>query len=153
MASDIELTTMCTVLKEDKVLMINRTNGWNGWAFLGGHVEKGESVDECVKREMMEEAGIAISSPIFKGITNIFNTENFDRHIIFNYICFDYNGKIKDTCDEGIIKWIKIDKINSLDLAEGMNYRIPLFLEYKKQELYIEWDNNNGYTKVVYSDM
>ncbi len=38
-------------------------------------------------------------------------------------------------------------------MAEGMEYRIPLFLEDKRQELYIEWDEEQGYTSVKYCEM
>lgn len=146
----IEITTMCAVLSQDKALMINRTRSWKGWAFLGGHLENGESLEECVKREVFEEAGIYIINPTFVGITHFFNSKLLKRHIIFNYVATEYKGSIKEFCDEGNIKWIDIEKITEQKLAEGMEYRIPLFLQKGISELYIEWEEGHGYTKVEY---
>lgn len=153
MVSDVEITTMCAVLNKQKVLMINRIKSWKGWAFPGGHLEYGESITDCIKREILEETGIVIESPIFKGIANIYNSFNYKRHIIYNFVCYEYTGSVKTSCDEGEIQWIDISEIKLLPMAEGMEYRIPLFLEDKRQELYIEWDEEHGYTKVNYSEM
>lgn len=146
----IEITTMCAVFSQGKSLMINRTRSWKGWAFLGGHLESGESMEECVKRELFEEAGIKILNPSFVGITHIFNPELLKRHIIFNYVATEYEGNTKEFCEEGNISWINIEKIKEQKLAEGMEYRIPLFLQKGYSELYIEWKEECGYTKVEY---
>lgn len=153
MAGDIEFTTMCAVFNENKILMINRIKSWKGWAFPGGHLEGGESIIDCVKREMFEETGIVLENPIFKGITNIYNTINHKRHIIYNFGCDKYTGTVKTSCDEGEIQWIDISKFETLLMAEGMQYRIPLFLQDKRQELYIEWNEEQGYTNVKHYEM
>ena len=49
-----------------KVLLINGNNiilGYsdNVYQFPGGHLEKGESFDDCLKREILEETGIEIT--------------------------------------------------------------------------------------------
>lgn len=148
--SNIELTTMCAIIQNNKVLMIDRKKSWRGWAFPGGHLENGESMLECIIREMKEETGLIIEKVCYKGMTNIHNTKRQTRHIISNYVAYAYQGSLKDTCDEGLLKWIEIDNIERLDLAEGMEYRLPLFFSDKTQELYIEWDEENGYTNVRY---
>lgn len=35
----------------------------NCWDLLGGHVESGETPDECIAREMQEEIGVDIGTP------------------------------------------------------------------------------------------
>ncbi len=153
MDRNIEVTTMCAVFNGDKALMINRIRSWNGWAFPGGHLENGESVTDCVKREMLEETGIVLGNLIFKGITNIYNTVNHKRHIIYNFACDKYSGEVKKQCNEGEIQWINISEFDALNMAEGMEYRIPLFTKSMVQELYIEWDEERGYTNINYCEM
>lgn len=150
---DVEISTMCAVILGQKVLMINRNKTWKGWAFPGGHLEEGESITDCVKREMYEETGIRIGSLVLKGFVSIYNTENNKRHFVYNYVSRDIRGTVKKHCDEGDIEWIDISKINDLPLAEGMEYRIPLFLGKTGQELYIEWNSDEGCTSARYFEV
>jgi 8-oxo-dGTP diphosphatase len=46
--------------KEGKLLLVNLLK--RGWDFPGGHLEEGESPQECLKREVMEEAYVSGSS-------------------------------------------------------------------------------------------
>lgn len=147
---DIELTTMCAIVKNNMVLMINRKRNWSGWSFPGGHLENAESIKNCVVREIYEETGLNVSSLQYKGIAHFFNTKNNKRHIISNFICTDFYGQLEKNCGEGELKWVKIDDIKKLTLAEGMEYRLPLFFDDGLIELYVEWDENNGYTKISY---
>lgn len=85
----------------------------------------------------------------FKGVVNIFNTVTKERHIIFNYVAEGFTGTLV-AGGEGHVAWIDLDKIPDLPLAEGMEYRLPIFLAEGIRELYIEWDEENHYTKVEY---
>lgn len=150
---NVELTTMCAVIDSDSVLMIKRNRNWKGWAFPGGHLENGESITNCIIREVKEETGLVVNNLTYKGFTHFYNPKSGERHIISNYVCTSFNGKNKSSCSEGIIEWINIKEINKLKLAEGMTYRLPLFLENGVRELYIEWNEEDGYTKVRYKEV
>lgn len=145
-----ELTTMCAITDNGKVLMINRRKSWKGWAFPGGHLEHNESVLACVKRELFEETGLVIEDIHFKGITDILNNDTKQRHIVFNFVAYSYHGICKEQCDEGELAWIDMENILNQELAEGMEYRLPLFLESGVKELFIEWNEAKGYINVQY---
>lgn len=153
--NSIELTTMCAILDvaEKKVLCINRNRTWTGWAFPGGHLEHGECFFQCAKREMEEETGIRLSDYIFKGVVNIFNTKTHTRHIIMNYIAHHDGESANNVCNEGEIAWISRSDFEKIPLAEGMELRLQIFFEPGIKELYIEWDETRGYTKVEVFDM
>ena len=55
-----------------RVLLLKRkgSHGEGTWAPPGGHVEFGESLEECAMRETLEETGIVISKVHFVAITN-----------------------------------------------------------------------------------
>lgn len=61
------------ILKDGKVLLGKRKNahGAGEYAFPGGHLEFGESVGECAKREAREETGIEIKNVKFLFSANL----------------------------------------------------------------------------------
>lgn len=61
------------VWKDGKVLLHQRksAHGEGEYSFPGGHLEMGESLEECAKREVREEAGIEIQNIRFFNVTNI----------------------------------------------------------------------------------
>lgn len=60
------------VLRDGKVLVGQRIGGHAGgtWCAPGGHLELGESWEECARREVSEEAGVEIENVRFGNVTN-----------------------------------------------------------------------------------
>lgn len=60
------------VCRNGKVL-IGRRRGAHGqgmWGFPGGHLEWGESFEDCASRELFEETGLRAQNPTFVSVTN-----------------------------------------------------------------------------------
>jgi 8-oxo-dGTP diphosphatase len=71
------------VTKGNQVLLLKRLNvhGAGSWSTPGGHLDFGETPEECAIREAREETGLDIVDIAFKAITNdVFETEN--KHYI-----------------------------------------------------------------------
>jgi len=93
------------VIKSDKVLLGKRkgAHGEGTWAFPGGHLTFGESIDACARREVMEETGLSIRDLKLGPYTNdIFSEER--KHYITLYVVANYaNGQLTnqepDKCD------------------------------------------------------
>ena len=66
------------LVRNGKVLMGKRKNahGEGSWALPGGHLEFGESLEECATRETYEETGIIISATDFIPVSS---TNDFHR--------------------------------------------------------------------------
>ena len=63
----MEITTLCYIEKDNKYLMLKRVKkkediNKGKWIGVGGHFEEGESPEECVCREVLEETGITIDN-------------------------------------------------------------------------------------------
>lgn len=58
------MVPLALIIKDNKLLMLKRRDSRpefnNKWEFPGGGVEKGESVEDCIRRECMEETGFAV---------------------------------------------------------------------------------------------
>lgn len=60
-----EIVNMCMVYKDGLVLVQDKVHGkWGGLTFPSGHVERDESFTDAVIREVLEEAGLTVISPI-----------------------------------------------------------------------------------------
>lgn len=88
---------------------------WNG---LGGKFEAGESPEECVVREVREEAGIAIRHPRMAGVLTFPSFAKGADWIVFVYTATDFDGEILDS-NEGRLEWIPDAKLLDLNLWEG----------------------------------
>ncbi|MAV65175.1 MAG: DNA mismatch repair protein MutT [Candidatus Marinimicrobia bacterium] len=130
----MKVSTLCYINDGFKTLMLHRTKKENDmhkgkWNGLGGKLESGESPEECVKREVFEESGLKISSPILRGIITFpeFDTQN--DWLVFIYTTNKFKGKLIES-DEGDLDWIPNQKINTLNLWEGDK----IFMEWLQKE-------------------
>jgi 8-oxo-dGTP diphosphatase len=83
------------VVKDSKVLLGKRMNshGSGTWQFPGGHLEFGEPIKDCAKRELFEETGLTIRNIKLGPYTNdIFKTEQ--KHYITLFVIADYDSGV-----------------------------------------------------------
>lgn len=75
------------VVRNKKILLGKRkgSHGSGTWSFPGGHLEFGESIEDCAKREVFEETGIFISSPRNFAFTNDF-FEKEGKHYVTLFV-------------------------------------------------------------------
>ena len=127
-----QLTTLCYLEKDDSYLMLHRVTKKNDinhdkWIGVGGHFEKGESPEDCLKREVMEEIGLSLGSFEFRGIVT-FVSDHSEAQYMHLFTSKDFSGTIID-CDEGKLEWVPIEKIDSLELWEGDRIFLRLLKE------------------------
>ena len=78
------------VIRDERVLLGKRINshGEGTWQFPGGHLEFGESIEDCAKRELFEETGLAIDRLRRGPYTNdIFAAEH--KHYVTLFVIAD----------------------------------------------------------------
>ena len=71
------MTTLCYIEKDNKYLMLHRIKkehdiNKDKWIGVGGHFEHGESPEDCMFREVMEETGLTPTKYRFCGIVTFF---------------------------------------------------------------------------------
>ena len=65
------------ITKNDQVLLMKRkgVHGIGTWSTPGGHLDSGETPEQCAAREAKEEVGLDVVEIRFRALTNdIFNT-------------------------------------------------------------------------------
>lgn len=118
----MEITTLCYIEKDNKYLMLKRVKkkediNKGKWIGVGGHFEEGESPEECVCREVLEETGLRLKSYKARGILTFVQNKTFTEYI-WLFTADEYEGELIE-CDEGILEWIDKDKLSELELWEG----------------------------------
>lgn len=141
----VEFTNMCMVYDGDRVLVQNRVKKWKGIAFPGGHVENGESFTDAVIREVFEETGLTISNPKPCGIKS-WNKDDGTRYVVLFYKTDKFTGTLRSS-EEGEMYWVELKDMPKLNLADGMEENLKVFLDEELNELF--WYKENDEWKYV----
>jgi 8-oxo-dGTP diphosphatase len=119
------------VQKNGKILLIKRqgSHGAETWAPPGGHIDFGETIENCAKREVKEEMDIEIKNLKVVGFTNdLFKKDK--KHYITIWVFSDWkSGKEKmdgrEMSEFGWFDWNNLPKplfIPLKNFVEGKMY-------------------------------
>ncbi len=127
--------TLCYIQKNDKTLMLYRNKKDNDihegkWNGLGGKLEKGESPEECVVREVLEESGLSLLNQKLAGIITFPNFDGKHDWIVYLYKSDSFIGNIVDS-NEGTLEWIDTNQLLNLNLWAGDKVFLKWMLEGK----------------------
>ena len=115
----MRLTTLCYAENAGRWLMMHRVKkdadeNAGKWIGLGGHLLEDETPEECVRREVREEAGLELRDLRLRGILTFILPD------WGNELTFLYTAKAEDLplpeCAEGVLQWVPMDRV--MDLAE-----------------------------------
>ena len=141
-------TTLCYLERGDEYLMLHRTKKQNDenhdkWIGVGGKFEAGESPEDCMRREILEETGLTVIDYRYRGIVT-FVSDLYETEYMHLFTVTDWTGEARE-CDEGELAWIKKQKLFDLTLWQGdriflrlLQEDVPFFslkLTYRGDEL------------------
>ena len=103
--------------KEGKILLARRAQGRNSagkWEFPGGKLEKGETEQECLMRELKEEMNVEaeVGDHFMDGGSKEEKANIHLRTYKTKLLSYDFNLTAHD-----IVVWVKPEEIMSYDLA------------------------------------
>ena len=109
--------------KNHKFLMIRHQRGINQGCvnFPGGKKEDGETMEQCVVRETLEETGILIENPQQVGYVEF---PEFDFYV-YVYKSTKYSGELKSREGEVVAFWQDEDKIPYDQMREADSNFLP----------------------------
>jgi len=129
--------TLGYILSPDrkKTLLIHRNmrhndhhlDKYNG---LGGKMLPNEDVVSCLRREILEEAGIECKEVILRGTINWtgFGPEG-ENWLGFIFRIDRFSGTPFTSNEEGSLGWVSIDSLDKLPMWEGDRHFLPLVFD------------------------
>jgi len=125
-------TTLCYIENSGKYLMLYRNKKKNDpnagkWIGIGGKIENGESQEECMLREVREETGIELTKWKYRGIVD-FLSDTWDDERMHLYTAETDVWNVT-SCNEGELRWIEKNDVESLNLWEGDRVFLKLILD------------------------
>ena len=97
------------------------------WEFPGGKVKEGETLEDCLKRELKEELNIdaEVGNCLLKRINNYPDGGEFE---VSYFLIDNFTGRIRNKIFEKIL-WIDIAELSSLEMLEGNREMILMLFE------------------------
>jgi mutator protein MutT len=86
------------------------------WEFPGGKRREGESIEQCLRREMLEEIGIEVHvGPLWRALTHVYP----DRAVsLYFHICDSHEGTPRAIeCAE--VRWVHPRALATFHFVEG----------------------------------
>ena len=116
------LTTLCYLERNGAYLILHRTkkeHDENGdkWIGVGGKFQEGESPEDCILRETLEETGLTLTDYRCRGLVT-FVSDQYPTEYMHLFTATGWTG-MPHECDEGELAWIKKKDLLSLPLWEG----------------------------------
>lgn len=99
------------------------------WEFPGGKVIAGETMEECLQRELKEELGInAVIGRLYHSQEYVYSDSGTFN--LFYYMVTSYSGEIINNVFESY-RWVPISELLNYDILEGNKNVIEKLIQIK----------------------
>ena len=141
-------TSLCYIEQNGRYLMLHRIKkehdeNRDKWIGIGGKFEPGESPEDCVLRETLEETGLRLTNYRYCGIIT-FVSDRWETEYMHLFHATGFTGTPRE-CDEGQLEWIEKERVLLLPQWAGdrifldlMQKNVPFFslkLRYEGETL------------------
>lgn len=120
----VKLATICYIDNGEALLLMHRNKKPNDvhegkWISVGGKLERGESPEDCARREIFEETGLVVKSMRLAGIITFpeFTTDHDWYTYVFTVT--EFEGQLVEDCHEGTLEWVPYDQVLTKPTWEG----------------------------------
>lgn len=145
------LATVVFLRRESDVLLlrhpVDKDRFAGLWDGIGGHVEPAEDLHESARRELLEEAGIAVPRLHLRGL--IHESGMVGHHyVVFLFTGDAPPGEVRSP--EGLeLAWHSAEKVEALPLVEDLRHWLPALLAADEPLFITErYDGGDGLLEV-----
>ena len=147
-------STLCYLENErGEYLMLHRVKkkadiNKGKWIGVGGKFEEGESPDECLRREVLEETGLALTEFRFRGVVTFLCNDSGSDQFMYLFTATGWTGELNPDCNEGDLAWVPKGEVARLPIWEGDEIFLGLLAEDAPPFL-LTLDYRSGTDKLV----
>lgn len=135
------------VLNDDKILLVKqKVSKDRNWSLPGGRLEKGESVETAIVRELKEETGYEVEVVKFLYLCEKVDKENTLLHLTF--LVKINGGELTLPTNEfdanpiSDVRWVKLNDLNNYGFSE--NFMDTIKNDFPKSGSYMGSKSNIG---------
>jgi 8-oxo-dGTP diphosphatase len=127
------------IIIEDKILLIRRLNppSQGEWSIPGGLVRLGETLQQALMREALEETGLSVEpGPLVELLERILvdNVGGVKFHyVLADYLCRVVNGNMSAGSDASDAVWASLDELDRYSLASVTHRVIVKAFEWRQE--------------------
>jgi ADP-ribose pyrophosphatase YjhB (NUDIX family) len=93
------------------------------WSIPGGLVETGETLDQAVRREVLEETGLRVKPVEMFGIFERVMRDARGRaeyhYLLLDYVCTVIGGRLRAGDDVARVEWVTRRRLGDYKMTEG----------------------------------
>lgn len=122
------------IVREGRVLLVRRGNepGKGLWSVPGGKLEWGESLEDAVRREALEETSLVVEVVRLAGVSELRFPEDTGspeyHYVLLDYVCRSLSGEPACASDAEAIEWFDLDAVEHLASTRGLAARLKEWL-------------------------
>ena len=118
---------IAAVFREGRVLLVRRANPPDAgrWAFPGGKIDRGETIENAAVRELLEETGVhAEPHRVFTAV-DVFDRDESgglrQHFVLIAVLCKWQSGESIAGDDALEARWFELDELDDANLAFSLN--------------------------------
>lgn len=142
------IVTAAVIRKDQKILIAQRkAEGEHHlqWEFPGGKLETGETPEECLHREILEELNLEVRVlDIFKAVYHAYENKTI---LLLCYLC-DFIGGEGKALDCNDFRWISLDEIFDFSYVEADLPVVEKILKFNETLFQIDEFGRTPYNRI-----
>lgn len=127
--SKMRIVTAAVIEKDGRILIARRKKGdhlENKWEFPGGKLEAGETPQEGLRRELLEEFGMHVEVGAFIGSSRFVYPHASIELLAYRTVCLSAEWTVRDHEE---VRWVLPEELGRYDFSEADRPIVKKLLE------------------------
>lgn len=110
------------IINQKREILLCKSAKWKGkYVVPGGHIERGETMENALCREVMEETGLEIFDLELVGVKESIRKDGETliwHYVVFDYLCRTHQTEVRLNHEAEDFAWVRYENIDNYDLDD-----------------------------------